>query len=62
MTTASVPPMKLYDPNDPSTFPQTPAPTFSTSTPPPGSVTSYGQTGNHNRGLSDGTYRGVPEI
>ncbi|KIJ23221.1 hypothetical protein M422DRAFT_276249 [Sphaerobolus stellatus SS14] len=57
-------PMKLYDPNDPSTFPKTPVCTYPTSTPPPGSATSYGVHGSetHNLILVDSTYRGIPEI
>lgn len=57
----SLAPPKLYDPADPTTFPQSPAPTTSnslwtgTNSPPP---TSPG----HRHGNSSGSYSGFPEL
>jgi len=71
LSNGSSAPLKLYDPNDPSTFPQTPISIPSTTSPPPGTINSYGinshtatSQNSHSRGPSDapGAYRGVPEI
>lgn len=71
-TISSHPPMKLYDPNDPSTFPGSPM-SFPATTPPPPSISnSHGMHSHdasmsqysvsHSRGMSDGGYKGIPEV